>query len=136
MSVSEQDRDAVIAGLRERLTPRTEILLAVLHGSFPAGEPYRDIDVAVWIDPGRVPVDERARYAIDVAVELERVASAPVDVQVLNDASLAFRYHALAGIPLVVRDAESLAELKARTWDEYFDFLPASRQYLREALSG
>jgi hypothetical protein len=24
--------------------------------------------------------------------------------------------------------------MRARTWDEYFDFLPFARQYLREAL--
>jgi hypothetical protein len=58
----------------------------------------------------------------------------PIDVRVLNDASLAFRYHALKGKPLVVRDAEFTDEVRARTWDEYFDFLPFSRQHLREAL--
>ncbi len=36
--------------------------------------------------------------------------------------------------PLVVRDAEFTDEVRARTWDEYFDFLPFARQYLREAL--
>jgi len=25
--------------------------------------------------------------------------------------------------------------MRARTWDEYFDFLPFARQFLREALS-
>ena len=54
---------------------------------------------------------------------------------VLNDAPLAFRYHALQGRPLVVRDERFLDELRARTWDDYLDFQPFARQYLREALS-
>jgi hypothetical protein len=55
-------------------------------------------------------------------------------VRALEDAPLAFRYHALRGRPLVVRDESFLGELRARTWDDYFDFQPFARQYLREAL--
>ena len=56
-------------------------------------------------------------------------------MRVLNDASLAFRYHALQGRPLVTRDDEFLDELRARTWDDYLDFQPFAREYLREVLS-
>ena len=38
------------------------------------------------------------------------------------------------GRPLVVRDRDEFDDLRARTWDEYFDFLPFARQYLREVL--
>lgn len=48
---------------------------------------------------------------------------------------LAFRYHVLKGRPLVVRDETFLDELRARTWDDYLDFQPFARQYLREVLS-
>jgi hypothetical protein len=51
-----------------------------------------------------------------------------VDVRVLNDAPLGFRYHALQGRPLVTRDDELLDELRARTWDDYLDFQPFARQ--------
>jgi hypothetical protein len=55
-------------------------------------------------------------------------------VQVLDHASLAFRHHALKDQPLVARDQEWLDELRARTWDYYFDFLPFARRNLRELL--
>jgi hypothetical protein len=58
----------------------------------------------------------------------------PIDVRVLNDAPLSFRYHALGGRPLVVRDERFLDDLRARTWDDYLDIQPFARQYLREAL--
>jgi hypothetical protein len=67
-------------------------------------------------------------------VGLHLALKVPVDVRVLNEAPLTFRYHALKGEPLVVRDRELLDEMRARTWDEYFDFLPFARRYLREAL--
>jgi len=120
--------------LREELEARPEIVFAYLHGSFLSRGPYRDIDVAVWLDPSRVARDDRGRYTLDLSVALHLKLRHQVDVRALNDASLAFRYHALKGQPLVVRDHEFMDELRARTWDEYFDFLPFARQYLREAL--
>jgi hypothetical protein len=36
--------------------------------------------------------------------------------------------------PLVVRDEEFFFGLTERTWDDYFDFQPFARQYLREVL--
>jgi predicted nucleotidyltransferase len=126
-------RSRIAAELKRRLEDRPEIVFAYLHGSFTSPGPYRDVDVAVWVDPAREP-DHGTRYALDLALWLERGLGARVDVQALNDAPLAFRYHALAGRLLFTRDDEFLDELRARTWDEYFDFEPFARQYLRDAL--
>lgn len=128
------DRTAVVEALRQHLEGRPEILCAYLHGSFLEGGPYRDVDVAVWVDPARCKADSPTQYAVDLSVALSLALGQPVEVQVLNRAPLAFRYHALKGRPLLVRDREWLDELRARTWDDYFDFLPFSRQYLRELL--
>jgi hypothetical protein len=121
--------------LQRELEARPEIVLAVLHGSFSRGGTYRDIEVAVWLDAARLSRDERYRYALDLSVCLHVQLRCPIDVRVLNDATLAFRYHALRGRTLVTRDEEFLDELRARTGDDYFDFQPFARQYLREALS-
>jgi len=135
MSQSELDREQIVGRLQRELDARSEIVLALLHGSFPKGGTYRDIDVAVWLDPERLSPDERFRYALDLSVHLHLQLVSPIDVRVLNDAPLAFRYHALQGRPLVVRDERFLDDLRARTWDDYLDFQPFARQYLREALS-
>jgi predicted nucleotidyltransferase len=134
MARPQRDREQIVGGLRRELEARPEVSLAVLHGSFPRGGAYRDIDVAVWLDPRRLSRDERFRYAVDLSVHLEMQLACPIDVRVLNDASLGFRYHALQGRPLVARDEQWLDDLRARTWDDYFDFQPFARQYLREAL--
>ena len=122
--------------LRRRLEARPEIVFAVLHGSFAAGGPYRDIDVAVWVVPSNRPETGWHRYASDLAAELTVALNATVDVQVLNEAPLAFRYHALCGRLLLARDEEFFHDLRERTWDDYFDFLPFARENLRGMLRG
>lgn len=125
------ERKTAMEVIRRHCEDRSEILCAYLHGSFVTQEPYRDIDVAVWIDPAG---GAWTRYVLDLSTELSLAVGEPVDVQVLNRASLAFRHHALKGQPLVVRDREWLDELRARIWDDYFDFLPFARRNLRELL--
>jgi predicted nucleotidyltransferase len=129
-----EDRTVLAEALQKHLESRPEITCAYLHGSFLDGGSYRDVDVAVWVDPARCNTDSFSQYAIDLSTELSVALGQPVEVQVLNRAPLAFRYHALKGRPLLVRDREWLDELRARTWGDYFDFLPFSRQYLRELL--
>ena len=136
MKADEAERASLTEAIRRRLQARPEVTFAYLHGSFLSGGPYRDVDVAVWLDPARVSASEWTRYAVDLSTALHLELRVPVDVQVLNGAAVAFRYRAQKGQPLVVRDPELLAEFRARTWDEYFDFLPSAREYLREALRG
>lgn len=132
--VLPEERAYLLESIRRCLEERREIVWAYLHGSFQEGVAARDIDIAVWVDAERIPAAEWRRYELDLAALLHLRARHPVDVRVLNDAAPAFRYHALRGEPLVVRDHEHLDEVRARTWDEYFDFLPFARQYLREVL--
>jgi uncharacterized protein len=134
MGPGQPDRERLRSRLVRDLDRRPEVVLALLHGSFARETTFRDIDVAVWLDPAKLSRDERFRFALDLSVELGLALGHPVDVRVLNDAPLGFRYHALSGAPLVVRDEELLHELRARTWDDYLDFQPFARRYLREAL--
>ena len=78
------DRDALTKALRQQITARPEIVFAVLHGSFVAGGPYRDIDVAVWVVPSARPDTGWHRYAVELAAELTVAIEATVDVQVLT----------------------------------------------------
>jgi predicted nucleotidyltransferase len=129
-------RRQLAAAVRTRLEARPEVLFAYLHGSFAGDDPYRDVDLAVWLDDKRVPRPGWTRYALDLATQLQPALPARLDVQVLNGASLGFRYHAMRGRLLFARDPDAEAELRARTWDDYFDFEPFARAYLRETLRG
>lgn len=133
---SPEERETILGIIRDRLAERREIVFAYVHGSFVEGGPYRDVDLAVFLEVGRVEPASWRRYELALATELQLTLAQPVDVRVLNDAPLAFRHHATGGLPLLVRDAERLADFRARTWDDYFDFQPFARQYLREVLGG
>ena len=56
----------------------------------------------------------------------------PVDVRVINDAPLPFRYNVSRGQRIVVNDDECFYAFLERIWDEYFDFEPVLLQYLRD----
>ncbi len=88
------------------------------HGSFFAGLPYHDVDVAVQV-PRDQAVDLRALG--DLAARCEQALGRPVDVHALNDATPGFRKAATEGILLWARDPESAllyAELLQRmAWD-------------------
>jgi hypothetical protein len=128
-------RAACARALTDALFARPEVLVACLHGSFQEGLAFRDVDVAIWIDPSG-GFDLQWEYAADLAIALSQAVGLTVDVQVLNSAPLTFRYHALRGEPLVVRDAGFLADLRAATWSRYFDFQRFALDYWREAVRG
>jgi hypothetical protein len=134
MTARRADREGLRSILRRALEARPEVAFAYLHGSFVGDGSYRDVDVAMWLDPRELERVPPWRYALDLGVALGIEAGTLVDVQVLNAAPLGLRYHALRGEPLLVRDGELLDAVRERTWDAYFDFQPLARRYLREAL--
>jgi predicted nucleotidyltransferase len=111
---------------------RPEILFAILYGSAAEAERFRDLDVGLFVDRASVSASADLDYAFDLADELEKAVPHPVDVQVINDAPLPFRYNVSQGIVLVANDREALFRFLERTWDEYLDFKPVAMQYLKE----
>ena len=85
-------RSSVIEAIQGHLEARPEDLVASLHGSFEQGAPHRDIDVAVWVDPGRSPDRGWRRYELHLSVAIHLSMGEAVGVRVLNHAPAAFRY--------------------------------------------
>ncbi len=132
MSVEQKDR--LVRQLQDLLQGRSEILFALLHGSFLTDVSFRDVDLALSIDPGAIGSETLRGYEVDLGIRFSAAVGMPVDVRVLNDAPVAFRYHALKGKALLVRETDFLDEFRARTWDDYCDFAPFARRYLRKAV--
>ena len=133
-TISTAQRDRLIEQVKHRLQGRPEILLALLHGSFLTGDPFRDVDLALYLEPGTIDNNAFRDYELEQGVRWSAELGLPIDVRVLNDAPVTFRYHALKGTALLVRDEEFVDEFRARTWDEYCDFAPFARRYLREVI--
>jgi predicted nucleotidyltransferase len=120
--------------LQQFLGQREEIRFACLHGSFLEPSGFRDVDVAVWVDPAGVPEEKALDYAFTLSARLEHWISLPIDVKVLNYASLGFQYAAMQGEPILVRDENEWCDCRERLWRDYWDFAPLAREALLDLL--
>ena len=59
----------------------------------------------------------------------------PVDVRIIDAASVVFQYHVIRGVLLKRSDTEAHARFLERVLPEYFDLLPLRERALREVLS-
>ncbi len=118
--------------LSQALQGRPEIIFAMLYGSAIEGGEFNDLDIGLWVERLTVPPLADLSYAFDLADELGQVVAYPVDVRIINQAPLPFRYNVSRGQALLVNDEAALLHFLERTWDEFLDFKPVAMQYIRE----
>jgi predicted nucleotidyltransferase len=118
--------------LVDALQDYPEILFAILYGSAVEEVNPNDLDVGIFVDRVSILPEAELDYAFVLADELERKVPYPVDVRVINDAPLGFRYNVSRGQALLVNNRAAFYHFLERTWDEWFDFQPVAMQYLRE----
>lgn len=125
-------REGVISALAKPLAVEPDVAFAYLHGSFLIDAPFRDVDVAAFFADGTPHPAERAAV---LGERLSALVRMPVDVRALNDAPVAFRFHALRGHLLCVRDEALLGDVLEATMRSYFDLEPILRDATREAFA-
>jgi predicted nucleotidyltransferase len=84
------------------LERKENILFSYLHGSFSEGRPFRDIDIAVFVNGARISKERALDFEVSSSVRMERTIRVLVDVKVINYAPLAFQYYSTAGTLLRV----------------------------------
>lgn len=129
-----EDREKLLAQIAEVLESRSEILFAYAHGSFVSNGPFRDLDVAVYLDPDRLPTS-RFPYEDGLSLEVEHRLSLPfpVDVRVLNHAPIVFQYGVFRGRLLLDRDPAARLERLTYAVVRYLDLKPILDHHTREA---
>ncbi len=120
--------------LRERLAQREELRFACLHGSFLEARGFRDVDLAVWVDPPRISREAALDYEFALSAWLERWIPHPIDVKVLNYAPLSFQYAVTRGELILLRDEDEWFAFREQTWRDYLDFAPLAREALIDLL--
>nr|WP_157868160.1 nucleotidyltransferase domain-containing protein [Pyrococcus abyssi] len=125
----KERKKEIISKLRKALVKKDEVLFAYLHGSFLDDGPFRDIDVAVYVvkTVGRF-------YEMELEEELSRLVGFPVDVRILNDAPVTFRFRAIGGELLFSKDEKRRCMFEEITMAEYHDQLYYLELYRREVL--
>lgn len=79
----EEDKAKIKSVLSQLLAQRDEIRFACLHGSFLEPHGVRDVDIAVWVDPGRIPRETAMDYEFGLSAWIER-SMRPARVAVLS----------------------------------------------------
>ena len=126
-------RKSIIDRLKSCLESHRDIVFAYLHGSFAIGDRFKDIDIAVYLDP--LP-SSPLQVELEIETELgDAIKKYPVDVRILNNSPLSFRYNVIKhGEPIVVHDDDLRSDFVETTLSNYFDFSPFLKIYLKEAL--
>jgi hypothetical protein len=135
------EKSKIIKYITEILYERSDILFGYIHGSISSSDNPRDIDVAVFIDPGlyeELSADGELNfgYAIPLEMEVEQRIGKKVDIQILNSAPLGFQYRVINSGTLVTdKDSDKRADFECLTRVKYYDFRPRVEEYLREIIT-
>lgn len=138
-SLSPEERDTICSKVEEILRREPVVLFAYLYGSFVTGDGFNDIDLAVWVDETILKdKSEIFDYQLDLALKVEReLRPFPVDVTVLNSASLPLRFRVVSEGDLILsRDEPQRIEFESRTRSLFFGFLPHLEFYYEKLLLG
>ncbi len=127
------EKESIIENLKVCLKNRSDVIFAYLHGSFFTEDRFKDIDIAVYLDPLPPSLLEAE---LELEAKLSNVVKRyPVDIRILNKASLSFRYNVIKnGQPIVVNNDNIRSDFVEATLSYYFDFSPFFQEYLKEAL--
>lgn len=136
-SLTHEKKNELISLLTDILRDRIDLDFAYIHGSFLNEEKFSDIDIAVYMAKGAYPQKEPVtKFEIDLEIQLEKLAGYPVDVRVINDSPLSFRYNVLKFGKLLFAGNEDIQTgFAERTITAYIDFVPYRKRYLKEVLN-
>ncbi len=113
---NETMRGLLIKRLRERLSQEEGIVFSYIFGSFARGEPFRDIDLAIYTK-GR----EELLRKIELMGELTDISRYPVEIITLNDAPISIQMRAIEAS----RDEDirrDFVEKTGKSYREYYHF--------------
>ncbi|MFQ6062787.1 MAG: nucleotidyltransferase domain-containing protein [Methanosarcinales archaeon] len=112
------EKRRLLKKLKKHLKKIENLEFAYVHGSFVELEEFRDIDVAIWVkDP-----ENAFYYAVRVSMNLEIELKMKIDVHVLNEAPITFRYNVYKrGILLFSKNDRLRLEEEIKISMMYFD---------------
>jgi len=125
------NKKEIIQIIRKKLSQKKEIIFAYIYGSFVEGASFRDIDVAIYVNP--LMIKDFLDYSIKLSFELESAIPAYVfDVRVINNTNFNFIYHVIQGRLII--DKNELLRINFISYNlrRYFDYLPVRKRLLKE----
>ncbi|RMF91000.1 MAG: nucleotidyltransferase domain-containing protein [Nitrospinota bacterium] len=120
-SLPQTVRDQIRQRFKEVLESCNDIVFAYLYGSFARGEPFRDVDVALYTSG-----EKDFHYEARLSYRLKQLTGLEVDVRVINHAPVPFLYEIFREGKLLFSCNESLRtnliDKVSRQYREYAHF--------------
>ncbi len=129
-STSKED---IVEQIKKELTMIKDVRFSYLHGSFLEDKSFRDIDIAILLSNTKAN-ETGLEICNKLSVKLTKILTIPVDVNLLNSASLAFCYYVTQGEVLTYLDLEDVYQYKEDIWIKYMDFYPLIKESLADLL--
>ncbi|GAB5047321.1 type VII toxin-antitoxin system MntA family adenylyltransferase antitoxin [Thermodesulfovibrio sp. TK110] len=131
--IPEEEKRKISEIIKTELEQEDRIAFAYLFGSFIENAPFRDIDIAVFIE--NFEESEWQYYEIALPDKIEKKLNYPVDCKILNDADVFFAYNVVKGKLITVKNEELWEDFLIYTLKLYADFYPYWIRHLKEVLS-
>jgi len=137
----EERKKEVIQKVSSFLEEKKEISFAYIFGSFLEENPitFRDIDIGIFLEPLAVRKEEIFDYESNLAVQLSKIISLPVeviDIKVLNFTSKKFQNCIFSrGLLLFAKDLDFLCSLIEETSHESIINYEFSKESLIELMT-
>jgi predicted nucleotidyltransferase len=141
----KKEREEILQKIKHHLLQHQEILFAYLLGTFLHQDDFKDIDIVLFLDETAIKTNhiDTFDYEINMSLLLEKEIQpgqafkryVPMDVKVVNDAPLGFKYSVSRGVLLFSRDEDAREDFLCSTWREYFDHQIKSEIYLKGVLN-
>jgi len=116
-----------LSGLLEKLKKDKDVLAVSVFGSFARGEKHRDIDVCVFLKPGK-------RRSIEISekrLAYITKASDKLDIQIFQQMPLPIKHRILKeGKLIFCADEDKFFDMAYLTAKEFEDFKPIYKSYL------
>jgi hypothetical protein len=120
--IDEKRREQIIRRIKDYFLDKDDVVFAYLHGSFIESLKFRDIDIAIFV---KNPVRE-IELESDLSYELTDKTGYPVEVRIINNASIAFQMAVLRKGRLLISKANNVRtdfiENTSRRYREYSHF--------------
>ncbi len=139
--IKENEKGQIVDAIADFLKKQKEISFVYFYGSFLEKEPigFRDIDIAIYLNPLRIKKNESFDYESHLAIELSRVLLFPadlIDIKILNFASKIFQNNVFSrGRLIFARDLDLLVNLIEESSQEAVDNYEFCKQSLFELIS-
>ncbi|MFH1095965.1 MAG: nucleotidyltransferase domain-containing protein [Candidatus Desantisbacteria bacterium] len=128
-----EERVKIIDCLADFIISRQEVSFAYVYGSFIEGIPFHDIDIGVYV--AGIKEKDSTMYGLELTQAISKANHIPVDIRVLNYATLFFLYHVIKGRLVFERDEDIRIDIINKTVQRYLDIKPIIRMGIKEAFS-